>query len=132
MFTGVIDTESQQHVSTGFGNVKPPADMIAAARNSLSEAGFDRLMKVVEARGGKEPTPAELCREADFERDGFYRQPDLPPAELQALYQDAYLIAAAKRQLSGDAFKRLMHSIDWRAPTTAELAQAVDAERASH
>jgi hypothetical protein len=47
------------------GTVKPPADMMEAARLSLSDTAFANLM---ERTGGKAPTPAELCEFADAER----------------------------------------------------------------
>ncbi len=47
------------------GAASPPANMIEAARQSLSAAGFDLLMQHT---GGKSPTPAQLCAVADAER----------------------------------------------------------------
>jgi hypothetical protein len=44
------------------GKVTPPADMIAAAKASLSEKAFADLM---EQTGGREPTPDELCKMVD-------------------------------------------------------------------
>lgn len=111
------------------GTVTPPPDMHAAARQSLSPEGYERLMR---ATGGAAPTPAQLVQEAEFERTGAY--PVAEPAvnaKAQAVARDAYMIAAAKSELSDEGFKTLMHSIDWRAPTAAEVAQAVDAERAA-
>lgn len=51
------------------GMVTPPADLMAAARASLSEAGFARLMEVT---SGETPTPRQIAREADFEAYGKY------------------------------------------------------------
>lgn len=125
--TGDMSAETSSIRKKFRGSVTPPADMIEAARKSLSPEGFERLMK---ATGGAAPTPAQLCREVELER-GTYREPEpLPPEELKRIRGEAFMIAAAKQQLSDAAFKALMHSIDWRAPTAAELAQAVDAERA--
>ena len=47
------------------GTVTPPADMHAAARKSLSEAGYERLMKET---GGAAPTPRQLCELVESER----------------------------------------------------------------
>ena len=46
------------------GKVKPPHDMIDAARKSLAQypSAFEDLM---EQTGGKEPTPEELCAMVD-------------------------------------------------------------------
>lgn len=44
------------------GTVIPPADMMEAARLSLSEQAFNDLM---EQTGGKPPTPEQLCKMAD-------------------------------------------------------------------
>lgn len=51
--------------ATNFGTVTPPADMMQAARLSLTPTGFTNLM---ERTGGKAPTPAELVEFADAER----------------------------------------------------------------
>lgn len=51
------------------GTVTPPADLMAAARASLSGVGFARLMNLT---GGAPPTPRQLAREADFEAYGRY------------------------------------------------------------
>lgn len=47
------------------GTVTPPADMMEAARLSLSPVGFENLMA---RTGGRIPTPAELVEFADAER----------------------------------------------------------------
>lgn len=47
------------------GTVSPPADMMEAARLSLSEQAFADLM---EQTGGKAPTPDELCKMVDAAR----------------------------------------------------------------
>jgi hypothetical protein len=47
------------------GTVKPPADMMEAARLSLTPTGFENLMQ---RTGGRAPTPAELVEFADAER----------------------------------------------------------------
>lgn len=47
------------------GEVTPPADMVEAARLSLSEAGFNDLMNQT---GHQAPTPAQLCAAVEFER----------------------------------------------------------------
>ncbi len=44
------------------GSVKPPQDMVAAARASLSEKAFQDLM---EQTKGAAPTPDELCKMVD-------------------------------------------------------------------
>lgn len=44
------------------GTFTPPADMMAAARQSLSEGAFADLM---EQTGGRPPTPDELCKMVD-------------------------------------------------------------------
>lgn len=41
------------------GTVTPPADMMTAARNSLSDQAFEDLM---EQTDGRAPTPDELCK----------------------------------------------------------------------
>lgn len=48
------------------GASKPPANMMEAARASLSAEAFAQLM---ERTGGRPPTPAELCAFADAERE---------------------------------------------------------------
>jgi hypothetical protein len=48
-----------------FGTVTPPADMHEAARKSLTEDGYARLMTLT---GGAAPTPRQLCEFADAER----------------------------------------------------------------
>lgn len=48
------------------GTVTPPADMMAAARASLTAEGFAELMRET---GGAAPTPKQLCRIADRERE---------------------------------------------------------------
>lgn len=48
------------------GAHKPPTNMMDAARQSLSEAGFTELMRRTD---GSAPTPAQLCELADAERD---------------------------------------------------------------
>lgn len=48
------------------GTVTPPDDMMAAARASLSEEGFAELMAET---GNQPPTPAQLVRIADRERE---------------------------------------------------------------
>lgn len=47
------------------GTVQPPADMMEAARLSLTPTGFENLMA---RTGGRIPTPAELVEFADAER----------------------------------------------------------------
>jgi hypothetical protein len=47
------------------GTVTPPADMMEAARLSLTPTGFENLMA---RTGGRAPTPAELVEFADAER----------------------------------------------------------------
>ena len=47
------------------GTVTPPADMMDAARKSLSEQAFADLM---EQTGGKQPTPEQLCKMVDAAR----------------------------------------------------------------
>lgn len=47
------------------GSVRPPADMIGAARASLSPHAFADLMNQT---GGQAPTPAQLCAAAELER----------------------------------------------------------------
>lgn len=126
--SGEITTTVENYRLTGVGNVTPPPDLMEAARKSLSAAGFERLMQIT---GGAIPTPAQLCREADYERQGYYSPPDVTPAELQKICQEAFMIAAARAQLSDTAFKELMHSIDWRGPTPAELCAAVEKERSA-
>lgn len=54
-----------QNPPIAVGTVTPPADMMAAARASLSPEGFEELMRDT---GGGVPTPAQLCRIADRER----------------------------------------------------------------
>jgi len=46
------------------GHVRPPKDMMDAARKSLAPypSAFEDLM---EQTGGREPTPEELCRMVD-------------------------------------------------------------------
>jgi len=58
------------------GKVTPPADMVDAARKSLSAEGFDQLMRRTE---GRAPTPAELCAAADQERENGNRVQRSPP-----------------------------------------------------
>jgi hypothetical protein len=48
------------------GTVTPPADMMDAARQSLSPELFEIL---VQATGGRAPTPTELCAFADYQRE---------------------------------------------------------------
>lgn len=48
------------------GRVTPPANMVEAARKSLSPAGFDKLMQRV---GTRSPTPAELVAAVEEERN---------------------------------------------------------------
>jgi hypothetical protein len=63
------------------GKVTPPADMMAAARASLSPEGFEELMRET---GGANPTPAQLCRIADREREqgiGVTESDDVVDAE---------------------------------------------------
>lgn len=52
------------------GTVTPPADMMNAARLSLSPESFELLMN---ATGGRAPTPAELCAAAEAEREQLTR-----------------------------------------------------------
>jgi hypothetical protein len=47
------------------GRVTPPADMMGAAKASLSENAFKDLM--IET-GGTPPTPEQLCKKADEAR----------------------------------------------------------------
>jgi hypothetical protein len=47
------------------GQVRPPQDMVEAARNSLLPATFTWLMAMT---GGKAPTPAQLVAAAEVER----------------------------------------------------------------
>ena len=47
------------------GQVTPPADMMWAARESLSPAAFSALLATT---GGRAPTPAELCAAVEVER----------------------------------------------------------------
>lgn len=49
-----------------FGEVKPPPDMIAAAKGELSPEAFDRLMKQT---GGTAPTPATYVAFVEKERN---------------------------------------------------------------
>lgn len=49
------------------GEVTPPADMVNAARLSLSEAGFNDLMNQT---GQVPPTAAQLCAAVELERTG--------------------------------------------------------------
>lgn len=53
-----------------YGRVTPPADMVEAARKSLSTEGFDNLMRRTE---GRPPTPKELCAAVDQERTHDHR-----------------------------------------------------------
>lgn len=50
---------------TNIGTVTPPADMMQAARLSLTPTGFENLMQ---RTSGRAPTPAELVEFADAER----------------------------------------------------------------
>lgn len=59
---------NQPYIVGANGTVTPPADMMAAAKASLSEEGFAELMR--ETRGGI-PTPAQLVRIADRERESM-------------------------------------------------------------
>lgn len=54
------------------GRVTPPADMIAAARNSLDDDGFVQLMHMT---GGTAPTPAQLVALVEERRAKGYRLP---------------------------------------------------------
>lgn len=47
------------------GSVRPPTDMIDAARKSLSEAGFNDL---IAQTGGAPPTSAQLVAAVELER----------------------------------------------------------------
>ena len=47
------------------GEVTAPADMIDAARRSLSNAGFEDLMNQL---GQQTPSPAQLCAAVELER----------------------------------------------------------------
>jgi hypothetical protein len=54
------------------GTVTPPADMMDAARRSLSPTGFSNLMA---RTSGLAPTPAELVEFADAERQAGIEPP---------------------------------------------------------
>jgi len=54
-----------QYRAVAVGSAKPPADMMEAARQSLTPTGFANLM---ERTAGRAPTPAELVEFADAER----------------------------------------------------------------
>lgn len=49
------------------GKVTPPADLMDAARKSLSESGFAELMALT---GGAIPTPRQIAEAADRETYG--------------------------------------------------------------
>lgn len=57
-------SEDRYFIGT-LGQVTPPADMMDAARRSLSVTGFSNLM---ERTGGRIPTPTEVVEFADAER----------------------------------------------------------------
>jgi hypothetical protein len=71
---------SQNYQVGAVGSVTPPADMMAAAKASLTEEGFAELMRET---GGASPTPAQLVRIADREREQA-----LTPAELASEQSD--------------------------------------------
>lgn len=56
------DTVNHRPILTLAGTVKPPADMMEAARKSLSDQAFADLM---EQTDGKPPTPDQLCKMVD-------------------------------------------------------------------
>lgn len=47
------------------GEVRPPANMVEAARASLTRAGFEELLRTTE---GKAPTSAQLVAAVEAER----------------------------------------------------------------
>lgn len=112
------------------GSVRPPEDMMAVARAELSADGFARLMDVT---AGEAPTPHQLVREVEYEREGRY-PPEAPApltnAKLLRLQTESALLAAAMIELSPGAFTELMTRIGQRAPSAHELVEAVEAERA--
>lgn len=69
---------------TMVGRVTPPADMVEAARKSLSSAGFEALMRRLHEQGRTVPTPRELCAAVNVERYGNGDRNELDPEELKA------------------------------------------------
>ena len=60
-----IQTQTRGYVPQIAGTVTPPADMLGAARESLSPAAFHALL---DTTGGRAPTSAELCAAVEAER----------------------------------------------------------------
>lgn len=92
------------------GTVTPPADMMEAARLSLTPTGFENLMA---RTGGRIPTPAELVEFADAERAAGIvhaheaRSLDLTPDELASeqadeIQADAEVAERLRSALSGN------------------------------
>ncbi len=61
-----LDLKLNSHAMRASGTATPPADMIAAARSSLSPQAFEDLMR---RTAGRPPTPDELVAAVEAEKE---------------------------------------------------------------